>query len=316
VVPDFLRWQLGTADRRLCVAAYDEDRLVGVFFSVPHSLRIGATVHPMTLSSWCSIDPEYRLPGLAVDLAEALRHRHEDAGLDFSLGFVSGDRSSLAHRFWTGYARIWPRNCRFMFRFGVWVKVLNAPAVARAGVAPWERLGLRVAGPVLQRIPWGRGHRPRPYEPRDLDVCSRLLETATRPLDWALAWSPERLARQLEGPVPRTLLFERDGTVHGLANYHHMDWQGREPVRTALLDLWAAPGLPRFEVSSWLGSVCRHLRSEEADMVLCLQGAMVPASALLANAFVARPAAGHLVLLFQRSDAPVAPPGAWNLLLR
>ena len=33
---EFLRWQLGNDDRRLCLAAYDEKELVGCFFSVRH----------------------------------------------------------------------------------------------------------------------------------------------------------------------------------------------------------------------------------------------------------------------------------------
>jgi N-myristoyl transferase len=314
--PEFLRWQFGKEDRQLCLAVYDANKLVGCFFSVRHSLRIRSTVFPMSFSSWFTIDHDYRLPRLGLDLIEALRRRHRETGQALSLGVVSGDPSSVAHLFWSKYSKACPQNFRFISKFGSWVKILNAPVMARAGIDAWERWGVRLLGPVLKRSPWGHDSHLRPYQSGDLGACARLLDRATSSMDWAVVWSEQQLTRQLEGPIPRSLVFERDGEVQGVVNYHHMQWQGLAPIRIALIDLWATAGLNHFEVSRLLGSVCHHLRGEDVDAVVCLRSSMFPTAALVANVFVALPASNYLVALFPQPHVPLEPPKTWSLLLR
>ena len=311
---DFLRWQLGS-DRRLSVAAYEGERIVGCFFSAPHSMRLRGVELPMTLCSWFTVDPAYRLPRLAVNLVDALRGRHADTGQALAIGVVSGDRNSIAHRFWAQYARTWPAQFRFMFKFGFWLKVLQPTAGARAGIQWWERLGARLLAPATKTL-WRPIRGLRAYEPRDLDACGQLLADATKHFEWTLTWTPDRLAHQLEGGTPRTLVFDRDGRVLALVNYHHASLQGREPMKVAFIDLWAAGGVSGGETPRLVAAVCEHLREEGADAILCLRSALFPAAALLANAFVPLPANDHLVVLFAGPQVDLTPPATWSLLFR
>jgi hypothetical protein len=245
-----------------------------------------------------------------------LRRRHLDSGQALSLGVVSGNPESLAYRFWSRYASATPGNIRFLFKFGSWIKILNPSAMARAGIEPFERWGARLMGPVLKRTLFRDDRFLRPYRTGDLAACAHLLERATCDMDWALVWSEERLSRQLEGTLAQTFVFERNDEVLGLVNYHLLPWQGREPLRIAMLDLWAAPDLKRLEQASMLGSVCHGLRDHDVDAVVCFRSAMFPSAAMLSNAFVPLPARDHVVALFPQPQVPLTPPKTWNILLR
>lgn len=314
--PEFLRWQFGGDDRRLCVAAYDDDRLVGTFFASPHSLRIGSTVYPMTFSSWCTVDQDFRLPRLTVDMIEAMRRGHLDTGRAFSLGIVSGSPDSVANRFWALYGKACPQNYRVIAKVSYWSKVLNPTALVKGSIAWWERGIARLLGPVLKPIPWARGSELRPYDSRDLDSCAQLLERADARLDWAVSWSAPQLARQLEGPVARTLVLERDGRVQAMVNYHHMQLQGVVTMKFALIDLCAMPDVSMVTASRVFGGVCAQMRDEGVDVIVCLRSAMFPTPALVANAFIPLPGGDQLVALFPQPHVPLAPPRTWSLLLR
>jgi hypothetical protein len=75
-------------------------------------------------------------------------------------------------------------------------------------------------------------------------------------IDWALVWSPEHLKNQLQSSQSATFVFERHGRVRGMVNYHTLLLQGREPVRTALIDLWADDGLTGAERLRLLSHLC------------------------------------------------------------
>lgn len=315
--PEFLRWQFGGDDRRLCVGVFDDKRVIGTFFAAPHSLRIGSTVYPMTFSSWCTVDQDYRLPRLTIDMIEAMRRSHLDTGRAFSLGIVSGSPENVANKFWALYARAYPQNFRVVAKIGFWLKVLNPAALAQGGVAWYERGIGRVLGPVLKPIPWARKSWLRPYEARDLAACADLLERADARLDWAVSWPAAQLTRQLEGPVARTWVLEQEGRVQAMVNYHHMRLQGVDvPLTAALIDLCAMPDLSVITAAQVFGSVCAQIRDEGVDVIVCLRSSMFPTPALAANAFIPMPGGDQLVALFPQPDVPLAPPRTWSLLLR
>jgi hypothetical protein len=113
--------------------------------------------------------------------------------------------------------------------------------------------------------------------------CAQLLEQASTGFDWALVWPPEQLAHYLANPASATLVFERDGRVQGLVNYHCLVLQGRGRTRGAD-GLWADDSPAR---SAWLLShLQRSARARRAsrDRPRC---AMMPAAALVANLFLA-----------------------------
>src|SRR5262245_39678073 len=88
----FLRWQLGPHSEAFCPAAYHGSKLVGTAFSVPHSLRIGPSIYPITLCSWFNVDPDYGR--VALPLIEQLRRCEEERGFALSIGVVLGDKRS------------------------------------------------------------------------------------------------------------------------------------------------------------------------------------------------------------------------------
>jgi hypothetical protein len=311
----FLRWQVGGGEA-LAPALYEGDSLVGTFFSMPHTLRIGSQTLPIGLASWCTVDPAYRAGRSALRLIGALRERHATRDLAFSLGVVSGDRASLAHQFWTQYARSFPQDLRFLFRFGMWLKVLDPSPVAAAGVSAWERLGARVAGPLLRFTPSRPAADVRPYAPGDLPRCAELLATSTARCDWALQWPAARLAAQLASDVSQTFVLERDGSVQAFVNVHRLSFQGRSPVRAAMIDLWAADGARGAGSARLIGHLCRALRQDGVQLVMTMRSRGMPAAALLANCFVPEPEHHHVVALFPRDDVALVKPKTWHLIMR
>jgi hypothetical protein len=314
--PAFMAWQLGGPGGSLGVGVYDRDEPVACAFAVCHDLRVGAATVPITFSSWFALEPRYRLPRVALQLTAALRAQHLAAGKAFSLGVVSGDPTSAAHRFWSMYAKAAPGDLRFLMRFGFWAKVLDPPGLARAGIHRWERLGAAAGTTVLGRSPWPSDPAVRPYIGADLPACQALLERAAAPLDWSVAWQSPVLAAQLAGDVPRTLVREKAGRVAALVNYHHARLQGRQPVRTAVVDLWAAEGLGFVDAARLMATACRAARKEGAQIMMCLRSDAMPGPVLLANGFLPLPRVDHLVAMFPGPAGMPTAPGRWHLLFR
>jgi hypothetical protein len=311
----FFRWQI-EEQSRLALAAYDGARLVGTFFAVPHVLRMGAATHPIGLASWCTVDPEYRSRRLVLPLIAALRRRHQELGLVFSLGVVSAVETSRAHRFWRQYAETFPQDLRFLFPVRFWIKVLSPRKMARAALAGWERTALRVGGPLIRFVSRRAAAEVRAYHPADLERCAHIIERSSARCEWALQWPPHRLAPQLASPASGTLVFARRGKVEGLVNYHYTSMQGREALHTAIIDLWGSDGLSLAEQTRFISKVCNILRAQGVDLVLALRSAVMPSPALLANLFIPQPAHAHMVALFPRNGVRLTSPGTWNLLLR
>jgi hypothetical protein len=313
----FLRWQLGSeTSNGLRPVAYEGTKIVASFFSIPHTLRIGPRTLSIGYASVCTADPDYRRMRPMWRLIEALRERHEQQGLAFSLGIVSGDPNSIPYRFWTHYAKSFPQHLRFLFPVGFWLKVLTPRKMAVAGVEKTQRLVARALGPLLGFVPSGHDPDVRPYRTGDLQQCAQILHKATANLDWSLLWPLTQLANQLESPVSSTLVAERDGRVQAMVNYHYLTFHGREPLRTALIDLWADDGLTWPEVVSLLGHLCKDLRRRDIDLVLALRSAMMPRAAMLANMFLPLPSHAHMCVLFPKTGADLSPPRTWSLVLR
>jgi hypothetical protein len=314
-VPDaaFLRWRVGPQSGALCPVAYDGTRLVGSVFSLPHSLRIGSSVLPIALYTGLTVDPDCRR--LALPLFERLRRQDDERGVAFAIGMVPDDPSSISHRFWTKYAQTFPQNFRFLFRGGYWAKVLAPRTVARAGISARERLASRALGPLLRLTPHRWDSHVRPYRTGDLERCAQLLDEAAAGLDWALAWTPEQLSYYLANPASGTLVFERDGSVQGMVNYHCLTLEGRQPIRTALIDLWAEGDLTAGQRVRLLGHLCNDLRERGVHLVVALRGAMMPTAAFVANLFL--PASEHfrICAIFTRHRISLSVPKTWSLVM-
>ncbi len=307
----FLRWQLRGDTPALLPAAYDGSRLVGTLFSIPHSLRIGSTILPIGICSWLAVAPEYQRSGLAVRLTEALRQSQDERGLVCSLVMSMGD-PPLRKR----YIKTHPQNFCHLFKFGLWVKVLAPGTWAQASVEAWMRLMSRAFGSVFRLIPQPYHPNVRPYRAEDLEACALLLEKATAKHDWALLWPMQRLGTQLESPVSRTLVLDRDGRLQGFVNYHFIVVQGRKPVRAAMIDLWADDNLSAMQRIRFLGHVCQELRARNVELVFAPRCAMMPVAAFAANLFFPTPRQFHLGSIFTKNALPPSPPRSWSLLVR
>jgi hypothetical protein len=310
----FLRREFGTEGGALCLAVSQECRLSGSFLATPHILRMGSSTVPITLSSWCTVDPRYGRFDTAVKLLEAMRQRHENLGLAFSLGVVSGDPASRAYRFWTQYAKTYPENLRFLFSFGLWTKALRPEVFAQAAVSGSERWAARLMGPLCRWTMHGSEPGIRSYRPADLDACSRLLERTSGKCQWALLWSRERLARQLDGAGSHTVVVDQGGHIRALVNYNCLSIHGRGELRAALIDLWADDGLTLLQRARLLGHVCHDIRGRDIHVVAALRCAMMPSAAFAANLFLPS-CAGHVVALFP-GQMQISPPKTWSLVMR
>ena len=312
----FYRWQLGALGNAPFVAAYDGTRLVGTLGTAPYTLRIGASTVPAGFSGWLNVDPMHRERHLAFGLVDALRRRHEDLGLAFSLGVVSSDRGSSAHRFWTKYSAAHPGDFQFLFPLALWIKILTPQRMAQAAIAGWERIAARTLFPLLRAIPPGRDPDVRPYRADDLARCAQMLQAASSDFEWAVVWSPEQLANQLESPASGTLVLERDGRVQGMVNYHFFLLHGRVPLRAAMIDLWADDGLTGTQRARLLGHLCGDLRERGFDVVAAIRSAMTPAAAFVTNLFLPQPPFAYMISYLRNGEVQVSKPKTWSLILR
>ncbi|MFL6798583.1 MAG: hypothetical protein ACJ8F3_14325 [Xanthobacteraceae bacterium] len=306
-------WLVGPGTDSLGPVAYYEGNLVAAVFSVPYSLRVGTTVHRSGVAFGLTVDPRHRR--LAVPIVERLRRDNAERGIDFVLATVLRDPTSSSHRFWTKYAEAFPKNLTFLFPVNYWIKSLAPQVVARAGIERWERMTARLLGPLLSLTPHGNDPHVRPYRATDLESCVQLLETTSAGCDWALLWTPEQLSRRLAGGLGETLLFERDGRVCGMVNFHYMPMQARQRVLTAALTLWADDRLSGSERTRFLSHLCYYLRGRGVHIVSAPRCAMMPASAFVANLFLPVPGPWDLGALWTRPAVPLPPPKSWSLLI-
>jgi hypothetical protein len=314
-IPDvtFLRWRLSPQSGAVSLVAYDGTKLVGGVFSFPHSLRVGDTVFPIGISTGFTVDNAHR--GVALPLVQRLRQDNEERGLAFGFGMVFDDPTSASYRFWTKYAQSFPKNFQFVFKGGFWAKFLNPHALAPATIKAWERVANRALGPLVRFTPYKSDPHVRPYRAEDLERCAQMLEKYTAGFDWAMAWQPEQLSAQLENPAYQTLVFERDGQVQGMVNYHRMLMHGRELIHAAMIDLWAEDGLSFADRVRLVSHLCTHLAERDVHGVIAPRSTMMPVSALVANLFMPAPQGFHIGVFPGPGSGPLTPPTRWDLTI-
>jgi hypothetical protein len=306
----FLREKLAPVQGGICSVACAEGRLVGSVFSIPRVLRVNGTDFPVSMWTGFSVEPEYRRS--ALPLIERLRRANEARGIAFGIGMVLDDPTSASYQFWTKYSAAFPKSFRLLFSGGYLVKFLRPDAMARAGIAAWERVASRTIGPVLRLTLSGNDPNVRRYRSSDLERCAEMIERMSANVDWAMRWSPRELQAQLESRSFTTLVYERDDKVQGLVNYHSFPLRGRELIRCAFVDLWAHDDMNFAERVRLIGHLCARLRREGNHGVVVARSATTPTSALVANLFV--PGAQHFRIgIFPTKLTPdLAPPRTWS----
>jgi len=311
--PAFMRWRVAPERGGFNPVAYKSGEIVGSVFSFPHALRIGDAVFPVAISTGFTVDESQ--PGVALALIQRLRQGSEERGFALGIGMVLDDPTSYSYRFWTKYAETFPQNFQIVFKGGFWAKFLEPHALARAGITAFERIANRTLGPLLRFTPHKCDPHVRPYRAGDLDRCVQMLEKSTASFDWAMAWQPEQLSAQLENSEYQTLVFEREGRVQGMVNYHCIPMQGRELIQSAMIDLWADEDLSFADRVRLLSHLCTQLAERGVHAVIAPRSAMMPAGAFVANLFMPAPQ-GFFIGVFSTSrSVPPSPPRTWDLMV-
>ncbi|MCC6776916.1 MAG: hypothetical protein IT537_09815 [Hyphomicrobiales bacterium] len=314
-LPDaaYLDWLVGPTSGAMCHLAFHGAKLVGCVFSIPHPMRIGSRTHASATVFGLTVDRSYR--GLALPLVERLRRQHAERGISVAFGLVVRQPSSPSHQFWTKYARAFPRNLSLLFPLYQWLKVLAPRQVASASGDRWERLAMRVLGPVTSVVRHPHAPHVRAYRPEDLPRCAQMLEQGAGAFEWAQGWAPPQLGQRLQGPAGDTLVLERDGVLRGWVHHHSLVLQARHPVRSAAISIWGEDGLGAGESVRLIGHLCGHLHERGVQLVSVLPGAAVPVWALLANRFAPVPAPWSLAAIWTEPPAaPLRRPRAWRLV--
>jgi len=318
---DYLRWQLlpgHPGERDFLVAAYDGRKLAGCFFALRATFRVRGTEVTGTMGSWFSIDPEIRAPRLGMEIIEELRRRHVEHEAAFMLAVVNGDPATVAHRFWTTYAKLVPTQIRLVRRIGYWIRILDSASVRRKCLHRSERLCAGIHGIIpFLRPPRGPARSVREYRDSDLDRCAPIVSALSTNTDLSVTFRRDRLATQLSWDgFPRTLVHDGNGGPFGLINYHRIELLGGDVVSAALVELLGCEGGSMRVRRCLLRSAMARMAVEDTDIAFALRIPAFPARVMIPSGFWPVPQSEHLVIVFPRPDLELPPAARPFMLFR
>lgn len=284
----YFDWQLfnGVCGRDYMLAAYDGARLVGTLFAEPFRLRVREVERDATMSSWLTVEPEYRRHDVASQLVAEMRRRHRERNAAFQIGF--GVLGTMGPQFW----RTMP-DAFVMRKLGFWCLMFDVRSLRESLYLP--SLGrsamrlLRVVERARPRAPEGEGVRD--YTPTDLARCLELANGLGEGMDLAYRWEAGRLGLQLQHKgQPRTLVCEEGGRVEGFINYYVIECVGRSVVRAAMIDIFACgAGLGARGRTRLLEAAAARMAGEGCAMALLLRIPCYPAATLMKSGFIPLP---------------------------
>lgn len=294
----FMEWEVfgrDREDRHFLVAAYDGTRLVGALPARPTPIEIQGEPAAATISSYFSVDREYRDHGVALKLNLEQRRRHRQREVPFFLGYIyTGASDAKGKEYWLRQ----PRNVKVTGKVGLWARILDHQVVSRFERGGLDRWGAKLLG-VVQKAPKPVADAKgiRPFQSSDLPDCSRLAEKLTTGNDLGFLWPDDLLARQLEhDDVPHTLVCEEQGRVTGLLNYFHLrfrhiDARGDHHIKAAVIDLLSVEEASASIVKPLLKVGLHQMHEQGCHVALILRTPCFPAATLMRHGFVAQPAA-------------------------
>lgn len=283
----FFEWQVfnSVLARDYLIAAYDGARLVGTMFAEPFRLRLHDREHEATMSSWLTVNPEYRRSDLASKIVSEMRQRHLDRDAAFQIGF--GLTGTIGSEFWRSIP-----DCYRVRGMGYWCLLLNVSALNDSlFLSRFERSAASLLRVLQTRTPRAEVHEGiRPYRPEDLPRCLELANELGTGMDLAYVWDPARLALQLDFKgSPRTIVCERNGRVEGFVNYYPIDCIGKTTVKSAIVDLVVVKSLTREEQKNLLRTCIAQMAAEGIAFVLLLRLPCFPSWPLLKAGFIPLP---------------------------
>ncbi|MCC6489754.1 MAG: GNAT family N-acetyltransferase [Candidatus Hydrogenedentes bacterium] len=299
--PEFIDWALlaGRPEaNHYLIGAYKGTKLVGTLFAEEFMLRVRGELVRGSGGSWLSVTDECKGHFVAKRMWNELAKRHLERDAQVMLGWTYRAAAALdGQNFWSKASTMEPID-----EVGYWVRVLDHKAVAKWEPERFQAMLSTLAGLVQgsPRIsPDTAGIRD--YMESDLSACLHLLEGHGRTLDLSIAWSPERLARQLKHKdMPRTLVAEQNGAIAGFINYYPIEMLGLHPLRCAVVDLLVTGSLDRSRTKRLLAAALTRMREDGIAFTLLTRVSNRPARSLLANGFVPLPAQVTFIGIYPR----------------
>lgn len=315
---EYLEWQLRTQSpetRPYHLAAYDGSRLAGVLLGLSLAYRAEQTAIAGSLWSWLSIHPDYRGQRLAVQLDQERVRQMQEQEIDLITSFrFVGSRHSQAERPQAHSAA----GKQFLRKVGFWVRILDPVRFQKwdlnrfegwMGLLCYPFAGIPETATERQRI--------RPVHPQDLPRCLELMQANTAGMTLAVDWQAATLQQQLFGsPLSQTLVYENEGTIQGLVNFHLLPFWGRTPEPVGIIDLAAVQTMPHTAQVALLNAALSHMQNMGAIMCLKFNTGDVPASTMLHIRCMPKQADSYLVLQWVKQTVSVRPENPMHLLWR
>jgi GNAT superfamily N-acetyltransferase len=304
---DYFRWQLpslaaGRTDE--IVAAYDGERLVGVYPAEVVPARLRGNPMTVTMSSWLTVDPALLRKGIGRALLNEVRHFNQKVGGVYNVGLINqGAIAGKGRSFWAAS----PAPVTMFKQPRMWVRVLDWRTLSRAMWSRNDRASVILTGAIIgSRIPVVN-ELVRAYQPTDLDSCHTLFQEHMRGFDFEYFWDRDRLAHHLGfGNPSRTLVLDSPSGVEGYVNFHILDAIGRSPFRIGIIDGLAPERLAPNKAADLLNAVLAAMRDAAVALVTLLGPPIHRRSVLLKCGFLPPPSTYKLIFIEMQPGTSLA----------
>ena len=296
------------------LAAYVDDRLVGVVMAQPHELWIGQRRHKAACASWLAVSAEGARHFGAVQLVNAMRERLRARRVNIIVGVAYRSGRGVGLHFWERFASAFPAEAIIGPDLTFWARVLDGRALAKAVKDPL----LKMAAHAAKLRPLGRAVADagiRPYADRDFEACDAIAAAGpsgirVAPSRWELACA------DATGCGPHTLVMtDATGNVAALSSYHILPTEDAGPLRIAMIELLnsrqGASGLGRL-----LTQTLSHAAGNGASLALIPRKAHLTSSLMLSAGFVPYQSNFKMAHLPLADSVPRQLPADFDLLVR
>lgn len=301
---DYFSWRLHderNGPRDLQLAAYQGGKLVATILGECLDFDVEGERVKGSYSSFLSVDPTLKVPGVAIRLLETFRKRSTEQGRVLSLGVTSADTTLANRRFWDSLAKRRAADIQYLWPIRMWTRVLDGKAMAAGGMTSFERIGGRLAEFLPQL--GGGSAEVRPYRPSDLARCLSWVQAQGDGVEVRHVWTEKRLEVQLGHAFPRTLVVE-DGKGRGaFLNYYRVKHSARELLPVGMIDLFAGDTDLSHQLAL-LKAATEQMRSEGLALAAMMATAAAPAQALMTAAFVPLSVGADFLAVFPTRALP------------
>ncbi len=268
--PAYLQWNIACSHGYHAFGAFKDGELVGFVMGLCQSYNYQGKSLDGVLASWLAVDTERSSRLLSFKLIRRIFSSTFDrtAGRANDVMLFFTDRASGNEVLWE---RMAPQiNARIIKKIGFFAKLFNVKKVIGSEWHhPWghQLLTLRHFCDIPKA---GRLQgMMRPFEKKDIADCLAFMNRANSTAALSRRWSKEELENHLQyGSLAHSLLYLKQGTLHGIITYHLLDFIGIQTVQGALVDFICLQGLRLMEEIQCISQSLRSLKHLGCDMVL------------------------------------------------